>query len=102
MRRMKQQIKRAVERVNARRMRKRIRGKEGKANVCGEAGAHKELRGGGQTFWVERGHARRMRREERVYMRRMEGTNLSTQTSSFLCVHDMSAEPLNTPCEMCS
>ena len=56
----------------------------------------------GQMCEVERVHARGMRGRggrmsavERVHVRRMEGTNLSTQSSSFLCV-TWTGEPLNS------
>ena len=50
---------------------RRMRGEEGRSNVCGGESAGK----------------------------RMEGTNLSTQFSSFLSLHSIRTEPPNTPCE---
>ena len=55
--------------------------------MCGGEGGCEKNEGGGAV--------------ERVHVRRVEGTNLhvSTQSSSFVFVHGIRAEPPNTPCK---
>ena len=72
---------------------RRMREEEGRTNVSSREGKCEKDEG-------KRG--RTMSAVERVHVRRIEGTNLhvSTQSSSFLFVHSIRAEPPNTPCKM--
>ena len=65
-------------------------GEKGRSNVCGGEGPCEKDQGGeGEDKYVR----------WRGCRKKNEGTNLSTQFSSFLSLHSIRKEPPNTPCE---